>query len=67
MTDRVRLMQHIGKTVTLKLPDTSISGTLREVTQDFVVLETGADGDAEIVYVCFPSILAIIVRGKAES
>jgi len=66
MIAQVRLIQHMGKTVTLTLSTMSITGTLKEITQDLVILETVTEDKVETVYVLIPQILAIRVPGNAS-
>jgi hypothetical protein len=66
MLAQIRFLPVIGKTVTLTLATISITGTLKEITPDFAVLETDGGDKVETVYVFMPQILAIRVPGTPD-
>lgn len=66
MIDPVLFAQYLGKTVTLILPTLSITGNLKDITADFVVLENSSSDGVEIQYVLAGQILAIRVLTEGE-
>ncbi len=66
MLSPVPFRRFYGKEVTLVLASTTITGILREVTPDLVVVETGFEGGSETQYVFLSQVLAIKVMNKED-
>lgn len=66
MMAKSRFIQYIDKTVTLSLPTMSITGKLKEITPDFLVLETNVEKNAETVFIFIAQVLAMKI-GQGET
>lgn len=65
MLTKSRFLEYTGKKVTLNLPAMSITGTLEEITPDYLVVKTGEGEEAETVFVFLSQVLAMKVGERA--
>lgn len=61
------LVPYVGTQLTVSLVNMSLTGTLKEVEDDYIVVETQAEGHTESVLIFLQHIVALKLQNAAAS